>query len=109
MMQKINKTLIYIAIATISLSSCSWMKYNDSNVNRIEDLHKNDVRVYGEDGQPARHMKNVYTADPSLEKRTNTIREILYGKVDTMLISASTPQGTAQAQFQPDTTGTKKK
>ncbi len=71
-------SVLLFALAAVSLASCSYQK---NNVIEQKDVRNGDEWVYGvSPDSAARQLKNKYTANPDLEKRTNEIREKLYGK-----------------------------
>jgi hypothetical protein len=59
------------------LTSCDYQKNNHIEQ---KDVRAGDEWVYGvSPDSAARQLKNKYTANPELEKRTNAIREKLFG------------------------------
>lgn len=71
-------SVLLFAVATVSLASCDYQK---NNVIEQNDLRQGDEWVYGvSPDSAARQLKNKYTANPELEKRTNAIREKLSAK-----------------------------
>jgi phosphomevalonate kinase len=68
--------LLFTVLAT-SLVSCDYQK-----TNRIEqkDIREGDEWVYGiNPDSVARQLKNKYTPNPELEKRTQAIQEKMFG------------------------------
>ncbi len=68
--------LLFAGVA-ISLTSCDYQKNN-----RIEqkDVRQGDEWVYGvSPDSAASQLKNKYTANPELEKRTKAIQEKMFG------------------------------
>jgi hypothetical protein len=71
-------SVLLFAVAAVSLTSCDYQK---NNVIEQKDVRKGDTWVYGvSPDSAARQLKNKYTANPDLEKRTNAIREKLSSK-----------------------------
>jgi hypothetical protein len=70
-------SVLLFAVATVSLASCDYQK---TNVIEQKDVRQGDEWVYGvSPDSAARQLKNKYTANPELEKRTQAIQEKLYG------------------------------
>ncbi len=70
-------SVLLFAVAAVSLASCDYQK---TNVIEQKDLREGDEWVYGvSPDSAARQLKNKYTAKPELEKRTNAIREKMFG------------------------------
>ena len=70
-------SVLLFAVATVSLASCDYQK---TNVIEQKDLREGDDWVYGvSPDSAARQLKNKYTPRPELEKRTNAIREKMFG------------------------------
>lgn len=74
-MKKFSVLLSIILVA--ALSSCNYQKNNTIKQN---DVREGDEWVYGvHPDSSARQLKNKYAAKPELEKRTDAIREKLFG------------------------------
>jgi hypothetical protein len=68
-------SVLLFAVAAVLLASCD---YQRTNVIEQKDVRQGDEWVYGvSPDSAARQLKNKYTANPDLEKRTNAIREKL--------------------------------
>lgn len=75
MKSALSKGLLVVAV--LSLASCDYQKYNTI---RQSDYRRNDPYVYGpHEDSAAVQSKYKYTPNPSLEERTQKIREKLFG------------------------------
>ncbi len=75
---QMKKSSLWIIGAAIALTSCTYQKNN-----RIEqdDVREGNKRIYGESlDAPARQLEVQYESDPTLAKRAEDIRAILYGE-----------------------------
>jgi hypothetical protein len=73
-----KKFSILLSLVFVSaLSSCDYQKNN--TIKQI-DLNEGNPEVYGvHPDSAARQLKNKYAAKPELEKRTDAIREKMFG------------------------------
>lgn len=70
-------SVLLFAVAAVSLTSCDYQK---TNVIEQKDVRQGDEWVYGvSPDSAARQLKNKYTANPELEKRTQAIQEKFFG------------------------------
>ena len=70
-------SVLLFAVAAFSLTSCDYQK---NNVIEQKDVRQGDEWVYGvSPDSSARQLKNKYTANPELEKRTKAIQEKMFG------------------------------
>ena len=68
-----------VLIAGLLIVTASCGRYNKVvDLPKNED-YKNNTRVYGEYGAPARQSKNTYTAAPDAIEKSIKIKEILFG------------------------------
>lgn len=85
-MKAINKTtkqklaVILLTGMMFSASSCGLYQYNNSDPAKLPDHHENDPYVYGEKGDSARQLRNVYTDTPESQARANAIRDKFFAK-----------------------------
>lgn len=71
-------SVLLFAVAAVSLTSCNYQK---TNVIEQKDVRQGDEWVYGvSPDSAARQLKNKYTANPELEKRTLAIQAKLSGE-----------------------------
>ncbi|NBA86967.1 hypothetical protein GVN16_14435 [Emticicia sp. CRIBPO] len=74
---KKNNIIILLTLVTLGLASCS---YQNNNKIEQKDVKAGSEWVYGvHPDSTARQLKVQYTPNPELEKRTNAIRQKLYG------------------------------
>ena len=72
-----RKKIAVLLLLTALVSSCDYQKYNKAEQ---KDLQSTNEWVYGvHPDSAARQLANTYEANPELEKRTNAIREKLFG------------------------------
>ncbi len=83
---KVNKTtkqkiaVILLTGMMSSVSSCGLYQYNNSDPAKLPDHHENDPYVYGEKGDSARQLRNVYTDTPESQARASAIRDKFFAK-----------------------------
>ena len=74
---KRNILSITVLISSLLLCSC---KYQANNKNVQKDVRLGDTYVYGvHPDSAARQSKINYTPNPDLEKRTNALRDKMFG------------------------------
>ncbi len=75
---KTTKQKLVVVLLTgmmLSVSSCGLYQYNNSDPAKLPDHHENDPYVYGDKGDSARQLRNVYTDTPESQARANAIRD----------------------------------
>lgn len=85
-MKAINKTtkqklaVVLLTGMMFSVSSCGLYQYNNSDPAKLPDHHENDPYVYGDKGDSARQLRNVYTDTPESQARASAIRDKFFAK-----------------------------